>query len=210
MQLKNNLIQKKMKYLIITAIIISALSCKAQSPIVALDDYASEYTNGGYRKDINNQLNPFEGTWKYESGNTSFTISFRKIVQYYNGSWYADELIGDYIYIQDGVELVNNLPDFSNPNINNAQHNISGNRLINKNRFPRCPECETNEPRFVLYFYDTERKYLSSKIAVRQFTENGVEKMKVWLYDAGSAVLPYEGAPEVIRVPYGEYILIKQ
>ena len=199
-----------MKHLIIITTVLTVLSCKAQTPIIALGDYQTEAINGAYFKDINNELNKFEGTWKYENSNTSFTISFREIIQDFDGRWYNDELIGDYKYIENGIELVNYLPDFNDPNVNNAQHSISGNMLIKKNRFPRCLECDINENRFVLYFYDSERKYLSSKIAVRHFIEGGVEKIKVWLYDSGSAVLPYDGAPEEIRVPYGEYVMIKQ
>ena len=199
-----------MKHIIIITAILSFLSCKAQSPIIPLGDYNTELVSGSYQKDVNNNLNSFEGSWKYESGNTSFTISLRKISQYFNGHYYRDDLIGDYSYIENGVELVNSLPDFNNPNINDAQHDISGNRLIYKNWFPRCQECDIDEVRFVLAFYDVERKYLSSEIAVRHFIEGGVEKIKVWLYDSGSAVLPYDGAPEEIRVPYGEYVMIKQ
>ncbi|MDH7912125.1 DUF6705 family protein [Winogradskyella sp. SYSU M77433] len=197
-----------MKYILLTLIIFSFLSCKAQSPIIPLGDYGTEITEGSYQKDVDNLLNPFEGTWKYENGNTSLTISLRKITMYYNGRDYRDDLIGDYRYVEDGVELANYLPEFNNTN--DAKHTVKGNALIQKNWFPRCPECDDGEPRFVLSFLDPERKYLSSEIAVRQYTEDGVEKLKVWLYDAGSAVLPYEGAPESIRVPYGEYVLVKQ
>ena len=199
-----------MKYIIIITAILTTLSCKSQNPIIALGDYNTEIVNGAYLKDTNNDLNSVEGTWKYENGNTSFTISLRKITQYYNGHYYRDDLIGDYSYIENGIELVNNLSDFNDPNVNDAQHDIKGNMLIKKNRFPQCQECNTDEVRFVLTFYDIERKYLSSKIAVRHFIEGGVEKIKVWLYDSGSAVLPYDGAPEEIRVPYGEYVMIKQ
>lgn len=198
-----------MKKIILILIIASTLSCKAQSPIIALGDYQTEIINGSYQKDVNNYLNPYEGTWKYQSGNTSFTISLRKITQYYNGSYYRDDLIGDYKYIENGIEIANYLPEFNNTN--DAKHVLKGNMLINKNRFPRCPECDTNEPRFKLTFYDTERKYLSSEIAVRQFTENGIEKMKVWLYQTGIiGPLPNENSPQQPRVPYGEYTLIKQ
>ena len=199
-----------MRLTILAIFVVISISCKAQSPVIPLGDYNSELINGAYQKDVNNDLNSFEGTWVYDNGTVVFTISFRKVIQYFNGRYYRDELIGDYRYEVNGVEILDYLFDFNNPNINDAQHSIKGNSLIYKNWFPKCLECGIDEPRFELTFYDTERKYLSSKIVVRHFVENDVEKIKVWLYDRGTVVLPYEGAPEVIRVPYGEYTLVKQ
>lgn len=201
-----------MKKLNLFIALIALLSCKAQSPIISIGDYSQDIVAGCYLKDVNNQLDPFVGTWSYQNGNTSFTISFRKIVQYYNGTWYEDKLIGDYQYIEEGQELVNYLPNFNDPNINDAQHTIKGSMMIYTKQFPKCEECEDSDirERVRLTFYDTERKYLSNELVIWYYIENyNIEKIKVWLYDAGTAVLPYEGAPQEIRVPYGEYVLTK-
>nr|WP_120200211.1 DUF6705 family protein [Ichthyenterobacterium magnum] len=65
----------------ITIIIIAlllTLSCKAQSPIVALDESLNNKSNGTYFKDLNNELNKFMGTWVYTDGNNSLTITLQK------------------------------------------------------------------------------------------------------------------------------------
>ncbi|WP_323789279.1 DUF6705 family protein [Psychroserpens sp.] len=200
-----------MKHTILIFSILCIVSCGAQSPIISLDDKGLDgIINNAYYKDVDNDLDEYVGTWVYENGDTSFTISFAKKTQSFNGKWYEDLLVGDYQYIANGVEVLNYLPRLTDPNINDGQHTIDGNGVIYKNYFPKCSECGINERRIVLYFSDLDRNYLSSEIAIRHFTESGVEKIKVWLYDSDSAVLPYEGAPEEIRVPYGEYVLVKQ
>ena len=199
-----------MKHIIIITAILTVLSCKAQSPIIALGDYQTELVNGAYLKDINNDLNFFEGTWKYENDNTSFTISLRKIVQYYNGSWYEDLLIGDYKYVENGIVIANYLPRLTNPSVNDAQHYITGNFIVNKNQVPRCEECDASDRRFKLSFADPERRYIKCQVILRHFIEDSIEKIKIWLYHSDGGMLPYEDTPTVIRVPYGEYVLVKQ
>ena len=42
-----------MKQIILFTLILLALSCKAQNPIIALGDYNTEIVNGAYLKDTN-------------------------------------------------------------------------------------------------------------------------------------------------------------
>ncbi len=199
-----------MKNLLFTIMVLIVFSCKAQSPIIQLGDYSTELVNNSYWKDVNNEINKFEGTWKYEEGNAEFIIALTKNEQYYNGSYFEDRIIGDYKYVENGILVADYLSRLTDSSVNDAQHYISGNFIVSKNHVPRCQECSSNERRFELFFTDPDRRYLSSEIILRYFIENGVEKIKVWLYDSDSAVLPYEGAPTEIRVPYGTYIMTKQ
>ncbi len=199
------------KSIFLIFVAFGSFSCKAQNPIISLDNKGQDgIINNAYYKDIDNDLDAYIGTWAYENGDSSFTMSFLKKTQSFNGKWYQDLLVGDYQYIVNGIQVLDYLPRLTDSNINDGQHTIDGNRIIYKNFFPKCDECDINERRIVLYFSDLDRNYLSSEIAIRHYIENGVEKIKVWLYDSDSAVLPYEGAPTEIRVPYGEYIMTKQ
>lgn len=73
---------------------------------------------GFYFKDINNDFNSFEGTWEYTSGNTSLTISFRKRINVHQQSeisnYHLDALVGEYKYIENGIEKVNTLSNLIN------------------------------------------------------------------------------------------------
>jgi len=199
-------------YIIIIITLFAFFSCKAQSPIVPLDTRIHETPDGSYLKDLNNELNKFVGTWKYENGNTSFTIIFQKKVQVYNDEWYEDMLIGEYKYVDNGVEIVNLLDRLNNPILNNPSNyyefNITGNTILKKGQKPSCEECDISERRILMFFDDPERKYLSHKLAIRYINENVTEKIEAILITEGSSVLPYENAPQEARVPDGTYTFI--
>ena len=167
-----------MKHIIIITAILSFLSCKAQSPIIPLSDFDTELVNNSYWKDVDNDMNHFEGIWTYQNGNNEFTIALRKIEQYFDGSWYEDLLIGDFKYVENGIVIANYLPRLTNPSVNNAQHYITGNFIVNKNQVPRCDECDASDRRFKLSFTDPERRYIKCQIVLRHFFEDGIEKIK--------------------------------
>lgn len=200
-----------MKYIIIILIVMTTLSCKAQSPIVSLKDFKNvEITNGVYYKDIDGDLNQYVGTWKYTNGTTSLTIKFKKIVQYYNGECYEDVLVGDYKYIEKANVLVDFLNRVDNPIINDAQHYITGNTIIYPNQFITCDDCTTLERRIKLDFTDPERTYLVNAVTLRYINDNGIQKIQLNLFDNGTIVLPSENSALETRVPYGYYELIKE
>jgi len=188
---------------------ITAISCKAQSPIYPLSDNTIEIINNAYYKDIDGDLDHFVGTWLYQSGNTSFKITLQKALQYFNGEYYEDLLTGEYQYIEGGVELVNT---FSNNPVDVFYHNITAPRIIYKGQYPSCPTCSLLERRVFLSFDDPDPNlsYISSAIVLRYINDgSGIEKMEVQLVSNGTKILPYDGAPNQPTVPYGEYILIK-
>jgi len=103
---------KKQIILIITILVI--LSCKAQTVTLDIATYsANDFNNNGeYLKDFNNNLDKFIGIWKWEDGNSSFTIKFEKVsmVSYQPyANYYADIIIGRYKYIQNGSTIIDNL-----------------------------------------------------------------------------------------------------
>ncbi len=103
---------KKQIILIIT--IIATISCKSQTVTLDMATYGTnDFNNSGeYLKDFDNNLDKFIGAWKWEEGNSSFIIEFEKremvsYQPYFN--YYADIIIGKYKYVENGIEIVNNL-----------------------------------------------------------------------------------------------------
>ena len=124
---------KTMKKIFILLAILSITVIQAQTyPVLrtvsveqSLDENYNELS-GDYIKDINNLLNPYVGTWKYEGNGMIFTLKAQKIEQYisaYNdGTYkYSDKLFVTYKFVKNGVTLVDNLNEplvtsFSNGN----------------------------------------------------------------------------------------------
>lgn len=185
--------------------ILLGISCKAQSPVVGLDaPYGTP--EGAYYKDLNNELDKFVGTWKFVSGDTIFTIQLIKKQQVYIEPDYYDTLEGAYSYKVNGQEVVNTFPVDSN------DPTIGGSTIALPNQYTICNNCDPNERRIKMFFVDPQRKYLPSNAVVRYISASGGNspKISVKIYERDSFILPYDGAPEEPRVPYGEYLLVKQ
>jgi hypothetical protein len=223
----NNFKIKLMKKInIIILFIITNISCKAQ----IIDRYDNNTiigkVGGVYYKDINNFRDQFVGTWILTQGNTSLTIKIQKRdnISNFNGlnSYNEDLLIGEYRYIENGIEKINTLhninTNYGNDYDSNLEHNLIGDMFLRRSTdFPKCSECSQDEKR--MKFSYSEPNYDGMGVAngymvVRKFIENGVEKIKIWFFttnqtqrhDAnGNPIIP---AP--FKIPFGEYILIKQ
>lgn len=216
---------KKINLLLLS--ILFTISCKAQ----ILDAYDSNIitgdVNGAYYKDLNNFRDQFVGTWKYTQGNTSLTIMIQKRDNLINfdglNTYNEDVLVGEYRYVENGVEKINTLnyinTNYGNYYDDNSQHNLFGWMLLRRSTsYPRCNECEPNERR--IEFSYSEPNYdgmgvANGHVVVRKFIENGIDKIKIWFYTSnqiefidgdGNPV----GNPAPFKIPFGEYILIKQ
>lgn len=96
-----------MKQILNILLLLSILSCKAQTIIVPLGSGQDfEKTPNYYLKDVNNEFGKFAGTWKYQNGNTQIIFKLKKEEHYQAASNYnyVDLLVGEYQYIQNGVE----------------------------------------------------------------------------------------------------------
>ena len=112
--------------------IITVLSCKAQTIIVPIgsgDDI--QLNTNYYHKDVNNEFGRFEGTWLYTDGNTELIFKLKKeeLYQISSDSHYEDLLVGEYQYIENGVEKANTLADFDNASISGYDHYISSTQI---------------------------------------------------------------------------------
>ena len=201
-----------MKQLTLIFTLLFIINCNAQNPIIDITQSELGQPDGYYSKDINNLLDPFQGTYIYTSGNTSFKIIITKKIQQYNGRYYEDLIIGEYQYIENSVEKVNTL---SNLNIvysnQSAKHAISGKLVVNNNfRRWKCPQCNLNEKRFSGGIKDRSTNR-SAYITMRRTNVNGQEVMQIKIshvmietHKVGDPLLL------TFSLPLGELTLIKQ
>ncbi len=98
-----------MKNLVLIMLVCNCLfSCVAQTyPMEG--DTATWIEEGISFKDTNNNLNKFEGTWEYQDGNKKLTLMLQKIEDYEHGGYFSDVIVGNYIYEENGIEIINTL-----------------------------------------------------------------------------------------------------
>ncbi|SHL63089.1 hypothetical protein SAMN05444267_102166 [Chryseobacterium polytrichastri] len=90
------------------------IGCKAQQQIIPLETKGWP-AEGSYRKDLNNDLDPYVGTWKGTFEGKTFMITFTKIKDYDTlGKYYKDRIKGRYKMLDtSGNQLYStyNLPE---------------------------------------------------------------------------------------------------
>jgi hypothetical protein len=190
---------------------------RAQSPVLPLFD-SLEYgeTPNAYYKDTYNDFNNFVGTWMYTNGGTSFKIVLQKKTQTYSSvnNFYRDMLVGEYQYIENGIEKVNTLSQLSLNLINVHSYGIVGNIINTAQNYPVCTNCLLNQKRIILNFKDptTVQNGLSGEIILRRVDEGSFQKIEVWLRQTGNIMTIGDAPPAYtsFNVPWGKYILTKQ
>jgi len=199
---------KKIFYLLF--ILSISLKCTAQSSVVNLTDRNGTRLTGVYYKDIDNTLENFIGTWKYTKGNKSLIIIIKKVTKDYNSHYYEDYLVGEYKYVENGVEIINTIPQFDSIYENQRNHNIWGNRILENTYKPKCSDCLPNEKRVELGFNDPIRQ-LGGELILRRVTLNGQPALKAFKRTTNYYISMDEQSPYTeMLVPSGEYMLIKQ
>lgn len=202
------------KTIITFLLFISFISCKAQ--IVNIEDECFGTSSNTYYKDINNLLNPYEGTWKYQNGNEILIVKLRKVLNTATSTT-ADVIIGEYQYIDaNGVEKINTLSNFDVNNIAQSFHTIFG-HCINNYTEPVCDICLPNTKRVVLVYGDP-LKDVSGEFYMGKAIVGGNEAIKMFIKTDGNKVntngsdvysdfiFEYVG----VTIPKGWYTLIKQ
>ena len=138
-------------------------------------------------------------------------------------NYYTDYLIGEYQYIENGIEKINTLPSINYSTENTfkdlkfTHHLISISRIKFPNTFPRCNECLPNERRLEMVLSEPNYDgmgFENNTFVIRRFVEGGVVKLKVWFYNLTQTTRIDENGVEHKPAPYilptGEYVLIKQ
>lgn len=89
-------------------ITISLGSFLYSQTIVPLNTSFDNIPQGGYVKDTQNQLNPFEGIWVFQQGSKKVTIKLSKLIYYMEGGqkkYYTDIINGRY-KVENGSAVV--------------------------------------------------------------------------------------------------------
>lgn len=202
-----------MKYILKFFLLVVCLSCKAQTIVPLANNHSDLYHKPNtYTKDVDNEFGKYEGTWKYQNGNTILIIKLqKKVFDYFaEKNYYEDLIIGEYAYIVNGTELINTLNKLNVPQPSTGSYDIYGNRIVHRGITPICNDCSLDEKRVILFIDDPERDYLDNSLVLRYKIENGTPKIVAKIYKSGTSIFIPAGAPDEMRVPYGEYILTKQ
>ena len=175
-------------------------------------DTKMDAPDNSYYKDVNNVLNDFEGTWLYTNGNTSLKITLVKSVQYFNGGFYEDAIIGGYQYIENGVEKINTLSDANNLNLGyNAS--IWGNNIYDNCSYIPVDDCIEGEKRLSLSIEDTITTEHFGDLILHKRTVSGQEALKAMIDIGYVGNNHQEGVPTPLPTmpsQMNNIILIKQ
>ncbi len=201
-----------MKNLYITTvlILITSIYCKAQTPIIDIENrpsFREVQIKNAYYKDINNFFDDFEGTWVATNGNNTLKIVLKKLKMIPNDiPYFLDYVVGGYQYIENGVEKINNLDKI------NTQYtqSIYGSRLLKNHYKPTCIDCDPSKRRLGLSFFDTDRN-VSGSLYLQHTIVNGKPGLKALLWGNGKAYdMDNPPAHLYLTVPTGVYTFIKQ
>lgn len=207
-----------MKKIIFYLALFMSLSCKAQTPILSLFDAPYGAVPRAYYKDLDHDFDRFVGTWVYTGNNVSLTIVLQKKVLIYNSTsdLYEDLLIGEYKYIENGVEKINTLSFLNASPADLMMHNIYGSGILRNYSAPVCRDCSENERRVGLLFSDPTRaniEGLTGSIIMRHVISGNVQKIEARIIETGN-ILYQDGGPLPLitsfNVPFGSYVLTKQ
>jgi hypothetical protein len=202
--LKPNFMKNTIKILIL----LLSLNCFAQYPVRDISEMTGTIDIPGiYYQDTQSLLNPFVGTYVYNQNGKMLKIELRKKEQSFWYNYYEDLVIGGYQYIENGVEKINTLNSLNTFQQNGRLYSISGNFLLNYNRF--CDDCQVGEKH--LYIGLVEKSTSNSATIDFKVTRvNGQPALRVWLY--WRLRTRVEGQPQQPHAsfPQGEYIMLKQ
>jgi hypothetical protein len=127
------------------------------------------------------------------------------------GQYFEDIIIGEYQYVENGIEKANTLSDLNQNFSRQRKHKLNGNRFINKNnRAWVCNDCSELEKRLKLIINDVISGRFGDFI-IRRKTENNQEVIKVLATHFSGKILIGD-EPEQINfaLPEGEFTMIKQ
>lgn len=212
-----------MKKIIFTTITILLFTlANAQTPIVNFFNKSRGNIANAYYKDIENYQDQYIGTWLYTNGSTSLKIKFEKKVMFYNKSddkfFYEDRLVGEYQYIENGIEKVNTLNNLIINTNSPYDYNLYGVSRIPSDRYPKCNECSVDEKRLVMFINEPDRRQYYAPghyFILRKFIEGGITKLKV-VFNTESGMVFVKKSNEdfttirTFTLPYGTYTLVKQ
>ncbi len=185
-----------------------SLNCRAQNTILDISEKDGlNSITGVYYKDTHNLLDPFVGTYLYTNGNTSLKIVLQK-KKSFNTRYYKDMLIGEYQYIENGVEKINTLNELNIDYINKSNHSINGGIIITQGD-PGCNDCLPNEKALYGGLIESST-HNTANLIIRRTTENGIRAIKIFVMWNMRYKKDTDPMPPRASFPGGEYILTKR
>ena len=200
-----------MKQIITLIIIFISVLSTAQSNILSIEDLPFENQLNSYFKDINNELNTFEGTWLYTNGNTSLKIKLVKYERANQIDYFEDLILGGYQYIENGIEKINKLDHADNLDfLYESTSVIYGNHLYKNCQYLSFDDCIEGQTKLVLSIFDPITNNHSGDLILKKVNFNGEEAIKASIIFSYSGTYP-NGIPPEPTLPWQqEYLLIKQ
>jgi hypothetical protein len=200
------------KITIIMFFLLILTNSKAQTPIFDIEDLdnITKDIRGAYYKDTKNQLNVYEGTYVYSNSNTSLKIVLqKKVMSSMNGVYFEDLIIGEYQYIENGIETTNTLDKLAINYTDQGKHNIHG-RSILTGAVLGCRDCSPTEKRLRVGLIDDKSENTAS-MSIRRISVNGQPAIKIKFQWRGP-IAHREGTPmpPPSGLSAGEYVLVKQ
>ncbi|SDM15594.1 DUF6705 family protein [Chryseobacterium taihuense] len=200
---------------ILIIFVLSFINCKAQQQILPLETRGIPI-EGAYYKDLDNELDPFQGTYIYNNGNKIFKIILKKMIKQPSDSHYEDMISGEYEYVVNGFVKISTLPNLDIMYSDQfLKHGIT-NKYIIKNinhRLWKCPQCNVNEKRLSAVIRD-KISGRRADLLMRRTNINGQEVMQVnitnisaWIVDSND---PSTFNEPPFALPKGEFTMIKQ
>lgn len=194
-----------MKNYIIILAVATVFSCKAQSIIVPMGSGETYENNPNYYlKDVDNDLDKFEGTWKYQNGDSEITFKLKKETHYQtsNDSNFRDLLVGEYEFIENGTVKANTLQSFDNTAISGYLHKISGGVFVHSIANDCLDNSDISEIKIRLTISDPNEEFVEGRLFLRYINDNGTEKLQVCIYDATTLA---DDVDARIDIPDGYY-----
>ncbi len=197
----------------IISIAIFTISCKAQSPIINLENRPSENIAGAYYKDTNNLLDQFEGIYKLNVDpfrtfpGSELVIHLKKKTMVFNNVYYEDMLVGEYKYTYNGIVKIDKLNEMNLAYPFEGNHSI-GRSSILKNGDYLCNNCNSDEIRIYAGLVENSTNNIAN-ILISKIIVNGQPAIKLWIGWQTRAKIINETFLNA-TIPGGEYILIKQ
>lgn len=186
-----------------------SVACKAQSVIIPLGGsqdivHSPDY----YEKDVNNEFGKFTGTWTYANGDTELTFKLKKEEHYLSPSnYYTDMLVGEYKYVENGLQKVNTLSDFDSTTLSGYDHRISGGIFVHRLPDSCIDNSDPTEIKIELFIVSPDDDDIEGRLILRYVNDNGIEKIQVCVYDYTTLA---DDVNARIEVPDGYYEMVKQ
>ena len=198
------------KYIYFTLLFFAIITCKAQSPVYDISE-PHEGPQNSYYKDLNGNLDGYDGIYRYTDANIVFKIALKKKVTSY-GYYYQDLVVGEFQFIKNGVELNNTLSNIdANYEDEELNHVITGHLILTGTMWG-CPDCSPTEKRLRLSFVDNKSDNIAS-LDIRKTTVNGVPAIKVSVSSGGDIRDKIIGDPVTTPLPptmeLGDYLMTR-